>query len=214
MATHLLKGHALFQEQYFERHDYLRELAVKGQKPQALYIGCADSRVVPEYLLNAGFGELFVLRNVANLVPREEHADASVGAAVEYAVAHLKVPDLIVCGHYGCGGIKAALDGLGALGDARELRSWLEGALPAAAAARQAGLSGDAAWRFAVEENVLDSLEHLVSYQVVRRALDQGALRINGWVYDLERGRVSVYDASCGEFVDGVSLQQQLHQHR
>ena len=206
MAAHLLAGHQRFRENYFEKQQYLSELARNGQHPQALYIGCSDSRVVPEYLLGLGFGELFVVRNIANLVPSEPHPDASVGAAIEYAVGVLKVPDLIVCGHYGCGGVKAAIDGLEKLGDSKELATWLEGALPAANASRRAGLTGDAAWRFAVEENVLDALEHVLTFRAVQKALDADALRINGWVYDLQKGRVHVYDTASGEFVDSVEL--------
>jgi len=206
MAKHLLAGHQLFRAQYFEKQQYLKDLANNGQRPSALYIGCSDSRVVPEYMLNAGFGELFVVRNIANLVPKNPHPDASVGAAIEYAVGVLKVPDIIVCGHYQCGGIKAALEGLDKLDESQELKTWLTDVEPAAQAAKQAGLSGDVAWRFAVEENVLDALEHLITYPVIQKALEAEAVRINGWVYDLEKGRVFVYDTVGQEFVDSVAL--------
>ena len=106
MAERLIHGHREFRARYFEEQHLLERLATLGQSPRALFIGCSDSRVVPEILTQTGLGELFVVRNIANFVPDFEHADASVGAAIEYAVDHLEVRDVIVCGHTGCGGVK------------------------------------------------------------------------------------------------------------
>src|SRR6185503_10892646 len=141
MVAELLRGHAEFQRQYLgDEREFLQTLASKGQSPAALYIGCSDSRVVPEVLTASSPGDLFVVRNVANLVPRLEHADASVGAALEYAVGHLHVPHLIVCGHVGCGGVAAAIQGLEHVTGLPSLREWLELVLPAVAHARETGL--------------------------------------------------------------------------
>ena len=111
MTEALIRGHRKFRQEYANNErEFLKRLASKGQSPNALYIGCSDSRVVPELLTSSSPGEIFVLRNVANLVPVFDHPDSSVGAAIEYAVGHLQVPHIIVCGHYECGGVKAALD--------------------------------------------------------------------------------------------------------
>src|SRR5262245_19986174 len=104
MAVKFLHGHLEFQRDWFAERDYLQELAKNGQTPHALSIGCADSRVVPELLVKAAPGELFVVPNIANFVPPRAHVDSSVGAAIEYALGPLDVRHVIVCGHSGCGG--------------------------------------------------------------------------------------------------------------
>lgn len=173
---------------------FLRSLASQGQSPDALYIGCSDSRVVPEILTNSEPGDLFVVRNVANLVPLLEHADASVGAAIEYAVGHLRVGHVIVCGHYGCGGVKATLDGLHHLHGFPSLEEWLTSVVPVAERVRAACDSDEERWRMAVEENVEEQLQHLMSYPVVSQAIARGEVELHGWVYDLHTLRLSVYD--------------------
>lgn len=209
MTHSLLDGHGLFQKRFFHEREYLKKLAHDGQRPSALFIGCSDSRVVPEYLTNAGFGELFVLRNIANFVPTLDHADASVGAAVDYAIAHLGVPDIIVCGHYGCGGVKAALGDLGGLPPKEQsLREWLEGVAPAARRGLTAGGEEEEVWRRGVEENVIQALENLITYDVVRERLEAGAVHLHGWIYDLYQTRIRVLDGDSGRFVDAGEIQR------
>ncbi len=205
MSERLIHGHALFRARYFDDPSHFQTLA-KSQSPNALFIGCSDSRVIPELVTNAQAGELFVLRNIANFVPEQPHSDASVGAAIEYAVRHLRVPDIVVCGHYRCGGVKAALDDLRGLERDTELCAWLQGVLPAAERAR-ARVTGDtdALWNTAVEENVLDALENLITFDAVRERLDEGKLHLHGWIYDLAAGRVLVYDAENDAFVDPLA---------
>src|SRR5262249_21329458 len=129
MVTKLLQGHRKFRSQYFEHERELFEALARGQRPQAMVIACCDSRVVPNLILDAGPGELFVLRNIPNIVPRYEPEDLhfrSVGAALEYALHVLRVPHIIVCGHTECGGLKALADGLDALErDTPALVDWL-----------------------------------------------------------------------------------------
>jgi len=205
MTHALIHGHAEFRARYFQEREFLGRLA-KKQEPGTLFIGCSDSRVVPELLTGAQPGELFVVRNVANFVPRAEHHDRSVGAAVEYAVDVLRVRDVVVCGHSGCGGVKAALGKLEGLPPEGELHGWLTGVVPAAEQARARGLSGDALWRAAVEENVLDALANLISFPCVARALDEGRLNLHGWVYELATGAVQVWDETADAFVDALAL--------
>ena len=109
MAENFIHGHLQFRHQFFNEAEWLKQLARDGQAPHALYIGCSDSRVVPEQLTSAKAGELFVVRNIANFVPPRAHPDLSVGAAIDYALGALKVQHVIVCGHYSCGGVKAAM---------------------------------------------------------------------------------------------------------
>lgn len=194
----LLRGHATFRREYVAgSRDFLSKLASEHQSPDTLYIGCADSRVIPELLTSSAPGELFVVRNIANLVPDAARADASVGAALEYAVQALHVAHIVVCGHYGCGGVKAMIDGVPP--KMPELATWLRDAAVLNSAANNAELAAEARWRQAVEENVLDQLANLPTYPCVRDALDAGRLTLHGWVYDLQ-GSLTVYDHDEGRF--------------
>jgi carbonic anhydrase len=209
MTDSLLDGHGLFQTRYFHERAYLRQLALADQRPSALFIGCSDSRVIPEYLTSSGFGELFVLRNIANFVPTLDHADASVGAALDYALGSLEVPDIIVCGHYGCGGVKAALDDLEPLRAKHpSLHEWLEGVAPAARRGLVASDAHDGAWRRGVEENVIQALENLITYDVVREKLESGDVHLHAWIYDLYQTRIRVLDVEQGGFVDASEIQR------
>lgn len=201
MSTHLLRGHDRFQTDYAIRErQYLKGLAA-GQSPSALYISCSDSRVVPELLTGSRPGDLFVVRNVANVVPRaDEPGTKSVGASVEFAVNVLKVPHIVVCGHYGCGGINAALEGLDKLEGMSCLQEWLTRVEPAALKAKAAGIAADELLGYAIEENVLDQMLNLMTYPCVREGVEAGTLDIHAWVYDFTGGLV-VYDAPSRNFV-------------
>jgi carbonic anhydrase len=161
--------------------------------------------VVPEYLTSAGFGDLFVLRNIANFVPEKGQADASVGAAIDYAIGPLKVPDIIVCGHYGCGGVEAALKSLEPLKSFPSLYRWLGEVAPGVRRVLGQGTPAEV-WRRGVEENVLQSLENLITYDVVRSALESGAVRLHAWIYDIYGTRISALDPASGRFVDAIAL--------
>jgi carbonic anhydrase len=202
MTKHLLSGHARFRAEYFTGEaDYLRTLARDGQKPSTLFIGCSDSRVIPELLTTSSPGELFVVRNIANVVPPLAHADASVGAAIDYAVEVLQVPHVIVCGHDGCGGVKAALDGIASLAHLTSLHEWLGSVVPAATAARALTPPPAELLRTAVEENVLESMSNLITYPPIASRLAARALSLHGWVFDLATGSVRVYDVASEEFL-------------
>ena len=204
MTKHLLSGHARFRAEYFENEGaFLRQLAHDGQRPSALYVGCSDSRVIPELLTTSSPGELFVVRNIANVVPKLPHSDASVGAAIDYAVEVLKVPHIIVCGHDGCGGVKATIDGIDKVKHMESLHEWLTCIVPAVETARklERAKTPDALLRTAVEENVLDSMENLLSFPAVEKRVRDGSVMLHGWVFDLAAGALRVYDAKSEEFV-------------
>lgn len=204
MTKHLISGHERFRSEYFSSEaEFLQQLAIKGQRPSALYVGCSDSRVIPELLTSSAPGELFVVRNIANVVPVLAHADASVGAAIDYAVEVLKVPHIIVCGHDGCGGVAATLDGIEKVKHMTSLHEWLEGVVPAANTARRLvpSLEPTELLRVAVEENVLESMNNLISFPAIERGLADGTVAMHGWVFDLAKGALRVYDAATEEFV-------------
>jgi carbonic anhydrase len=203
----LLDGHQRFRRSIpRDERRFLRDLASRGQSPDALFVGCSDSRVVPELLTTSSPGSLFVVRNVANLVPEAAHADASVGAAIEYAIGHLQVPHVIVCGHYGCGGVKAALEGLDPASTFSSLVEWLRQLEPVVAEVLREEPDLDEAWSRAVEENVERQLTHLLTYPCVAAAVEAGRLEIHGWVYDLHRLELSVYDPEHDRFRRAADL--------
>jgi len=197
----LERSHALRAEFFEKERELLDSLARQGQFPEAMFIGCSDSRVVPEALTGARPGDLFVARVVANVVPPYGTGQNAVGAAVEYAVRHLRVKHLIVCGHTDCGGIKA-LDHPVDMAAEPALAGWIEFARPAQTRVdARPPTDGDARHRAIVEANVLLQLENLQTYEVVRRALTENQLELHGWVYDLAERQVCYYDAAQGRFV-------------
>ena len=202
MAEELLAGHGRFRAEYAaDEREFLRRLATEGQRPRAFFIGCSDSRVIPELLTSARPGDLFVVRNVANQVPPWSERDLGVSAAVEYAIEQLRVPDVVVCGHDGCGGVSAAFEPRPPGRSGSRLGRWLQGLEPGVARARAAGGDRELQLRRAVEENVLDGLAHLTTYPPVARARSAGRVRLHGWVDDLVDAAVRVYDPVADEFV-------------
>jgi carbonic anhydrase len=196
MIEKLIRGNLSFRHEYVAgARQFLARLASEGQSPGALFIGCSDSRVVPELLTSSSPGDLFVVRNVANIVPpadeKRSMGDDSVGAAIEYAIGVLGVEHIVVCGHYGCGGVRAVVE-RHVPKDSPRLAEWLTHAAPGAARAALAG--GERLLDKAVEENVEEQLANLASYPMVRERLDGGTLQLHGWVYDLKGGQLVVWD--------------------
>ncbi|MDP2310523.1 MAG: carbonic anhydrase [Pseudomonadota bacterium] len=199
----LLEGHATFRKVYAQgERAFLAEIASGNQAPDAMFVGCSDSRVIPELLTNSRPGELFVVRNVANLVPPVDHAYVSTGAALEYAVEMLQVPDIIVCGHYGCGGVRAVIPPALPMPELPTLRKWL--AEIRSGREKGAGTSEEdleARWRRAVEANVLEQLANLLTYPSVERRVAEGTVRLHAWVYEIGDGSIVVYDPDSDGFV-------------
>ncbi len=188
-----------FRSDYYEREgDRMRDLAHHGQRPQHLFVSCSDSRVVPELVMGAKPGDLFVLRNIGNIIPPPGTIDTGVGAVLEYGVRHLGVHEVILCGHLDCAAIRL-LDVH--LDMAREpyLVRCLEWARPAQTQVDAQNVE-DPAERHAriVRANVVCQLANLVEYGAVREALRAGRLSVHGWVYDILTGQVWSYDASGG----------------
>ena len=193
----IVEGIRRFQERREQDLELYRRLAEEGQAPVALFIGCSDSRVPPEVIADAGPGVLFVTRNVANIVPPYGSGEAAVGAVVEYAVRHLHVQQIIVCGHTDCGGIKA-LDAQLSWDREPHIARWIEHARPAKTKVQASGLPAEECHLATVRENVLLQLEHLRSYDPVRDAERAGTLTLAGWVYHLDTGAVEAYDPQTG----------------
>jgi len=178
----------------------MAELA-QGQHPALLYIGCADSRVLPSHILDAHPGTVFVTRNIANIVPPYpaiEQGETSVAAVLEYAVLHLHVSDIVVCGHSCCGGMQALAQGGHGLEPA--LQNWLAYAQDAPARVPE-GLTGSECLDALIEANVLLQVEHLRTYPFILEAEQAGEVYLHAWVYDLTSERVRAYEAEADCFV-------------
>lgn len=198
----LVKGVHSFQRVYFARHRRLFErLATEGQNPETLFITCSDARVVPNLITGAPPGDLFVVRNVGNVVPRLA-LPGGTAAAIEYATEVLGVKDIIVCGHTQCGAIDAALnpERMAALphvkrwlAETAKVRDVVETLYAELSAADKAVV--------AVEENVLAQLEHLREYPFVASRLEAGTLRVSGWVFKIATGQVYDFDPDEMEFL-------------
>ncbi len=203
----LAEGFKRFHHERFERRDpYFQALVREGQRPRVLLLACSDSRVDPAIVFGTEPGELFIIRNVANLVPPyETHAGQhGVSAAIEYAVEVLEVEHIIVNGHSQCGGIhalcehpeEAHIDSPSLVG------RWLALARPAWEQARMEHPEAEPA-RLAheCEKNaVILSLGNLMTFPMVRRRVEEGALQLHGWYFDMANGRLKAYDPARGGF--------------
>jgi len=193
----ILAGIGHFEQVFEENREMFERLAAQGQAPEVLSIGCSDSRVPSELLTQLEPGDLFVTRNVANIVPPFGTGEMSVGAVVEYAVLHLHVKHIVVLGHTDCGGIKA-LDSQADWSREPHIARWIEHARPAKTKVEASGLPPEERHLAIVRENVLLQVEHLRSYDPVRQGERDGTLALHGWVYHLEKGTFEAYDPETG----------------
>ena len=192
--TDLLEKNREWAAAQLERDPEFFTRLAQGQHPRLLWIGCSDSRVPAEELLGCGPGDLFVHRNVANIVA---YNDINIASVIEFAIGPLEVQDIVVCGHYGCGGIKAACQSrlpASYLGDWLMIASWAKRTVDQRVAAGALAAGGEAYHRAVVEENVRLQLTHLSHLTVVRSRWEAtpGIPRLHGWVYDLATGLINV----------------------
>jgi carbonic anhydrase len=198
----LIAGFQRFRERSYEDAQF-RELVQFGQTPSTLVVGCCDSRVDPALILDCAPGDLFVIRNVANLVPPAENQGHYHGtsAALEFGVRNLAVQHIIVLGHAQCGGIHALLEG-GVAKDDSFIAAWMR----IAEAAREkierelAGASSEARHRACEQQAILVSLNNLMTFSWIRERVDQGKLALHGWYFDIERGELLGYNATTCQF--------------
>lgn len=201
-ATRLIKGVEHFQRLVFGQKEQLFRTLEKGQAPLALFITCSDSRINPNLLTQTEPGELFILRSAGNIVPPHGAPPSGEAATVEYAVAHLKIRDVIVCGHSHCGAVSALLrpESVAAL---PAVRGWLDHAAGVAAEVERLApqRSNSERLTLAVERNVLRQVANLKSHPAVATALAEAKLRLHAWVYHFENGSVTAHDPAGDRFV-------------
>jgi carbonic anhydrase len=182
------------------RADFFAALA-DGQQPETLFITCSDSRINPNMLTQTEPGELFILRNAGNIVPAYAPTGCAEAATIEFAVQHLGVRHVVVCGHTHCGAMKALLDPK-ALEGSPAVAAWLA---HAEATRRHvcdnyAHLDGDAKATVMVEENVLSQLENLRTHPAIRSKLARREIMLHGWVYKIESSETFQFDGELGQF--------------
>jgi carbonic anhydrase len=197
MPHQLVEGLRRFRRECFPKlREHYQRLVEVGQSPNTLFIGCADSRVVPDLLTSTLPGDLFVVRNVGNLVPPFELGGGyhGVSAGIEFATLVLEVKDIVVCGHSHCGAIRALFKP--PLQDAPHTSKWLELARPAL---RETELTEDNLRRTEMRSIVLQ-VERLLTFPMVRERVERGDLCLHGWYYVIEEGRVLGLDIASGEF--------------
>ena len=201
---HLLDGYRAFTSQRLptEQSRY-RELSERGQAPEVMVIGCCDSRVSPEVIFDARPGELFVVRNVANIVPPYEpdgHAHG-VSAALEFGVAALKVKHIVVLGHARCGGVKAFAENAEPLSPGDFIGNWMRLMAPAA---EKAGPQDTLSWADYItrleQANVANSLDNLKTFPRLRELIASGRIAIHGAYFGVAMGDLLLRDESTGAF--------------
>lgn len=182
----ILKNNEVWiQEKLATDADYFKKLG-EGQSPKVLYVGCSDSRVTAEELMGAGPGDVFVHRNVANMVIS---IDVNVMSVINYAVRHLKVEHVIVCGHYGCGGIKAAMDSQ----DLGVLNPWLRNIRDVYRLHKEelnSMTDEEARYKRLVELNVQEQCVNAIKTASVQKAYRERGLKVYGWVFDIHTGKL------------------------
>jgi len=197
----LVDGVHAFHSAYFASHRALfHRLAERGQHPETLFITCSDSRVVPNLITSTEPGDLFIVRNVGNVVPHVT-IPGGTAAAIEYAVEVLGVANVIVCGHTYCGAVNAIMNPE-TMDSLPFVKRWLAQGdrVRKIVAERYAHLDDAARMLAAVQENVLVQLENLRAFPNIADRLDRGVLAMSGWVYDIATGKVFDFDPNCGQF--------------
>ncbi|MFL6791275.1 MAG: carbonic anhydrase [Bradyrhizobium sp.] len=207
MATfpqHLLDGYRSFTTQRLptEQTRY-RELARRGQSPAVMVIGCCDSRVSPEVIFDAGPGELFVVRNVANLVPvyQPDSGTHGVSAALEYAVSVLRVKHIVVLGHAQCGGIRAFIDKIQPLSPGDFIGKWMQMFIKPGEVVEQRDHETMQDFTIRIEKAaVFRSLENLMTFPFVRERVKRGEIDLHGAYFGVAEGSLFVLDQAAKEF--------------
>ncbi len=194
----LFKGVAQFRLDDFEKHKELfRELG-QEQKPHTLFVGCADSRVVPDLITRTMPGELFTVRNIANIVPPYRQTEEYVGttSSVEYAVQVLEVENIVICGHSNCGGCAAMNKPASELDHIPNVRRWLEVSSEVRARVdRQMTVESPEKREWLTEQiNILVQMRNLLTYPYVLERYKDGRLKIYGWYYIIETGEIFNYN--------------------
>ena len=198
--------HKFRTDEFGNYRKLFRKLSQEGQNPHTLFITCSDSRVLAELITQSKPGDLFVVKNVGNIVPPSTVVGTtnSTAAAIEFAVESLQVSDIVVCGHTQCGAMEALLRGLPAQANQPHLHEWLALAAPVRQVLQTEYThlrSHEERVTAAGEENVLFALENLSSYPCVQQRLADGSLRLHGWFFVIATAELFAFDPNSKQFL-------------
>ena len=202
VLEHLKDGIRRFRRSVYPASRELYQRAMREeQRPQALVITCADSRIHPDVLTQSSPGQIFVTRNIGNMVPAYGEMLGGVSAVLEYAVSALEVKHIVVCGHTDCGAMKALLNP-DSVDSMPTVKSWLRNAHTALSVTEaMAGAEGaEAKLHVLTEQNVLLQMQHVRTHPAVAGAMAKGMLTISGWVYDIGAGEVRICEQGETQF--------------
>ncbi len=201
----LIEGNAYFvEEKYPHMEEELLNLVKYGQHPEVMFIGCSDSRVTPDLMLNTKPGDMFILRNVGNFVPPFKHDEDFHGsaAAIEFAIAVLKVKHIIVCGHSHCGACKSLYQEIPENDSYVHIKTWLKlGQKAKERTLKNKKFTTDEEMYSATERNsIRHQLDNLMTYPDVEKLVNNGKLQIHGWYYDIGTGIINFYEKETDTF--------------
>ena len=201
--SNVVKGGIEFMEKYFKENAELFKTLKDNQTPHTLFIGCSDSRVVPNLITNTKPGEMFVIRNIANIIPKYRVSDEFLAttSAIEYALYILNIKDIIICGHSNCGGCAALYYDESKFDKTPNVKTWLKSLDNVKAQVEALGLSNlkKKAW-FVERLNIINSIDNLLTYPGVKEGVKLGKIRIYGWHYIIETGSLFSYDMVTKDF--------------
>jgi carbonic anhydrase len=202
----LLAGIRRFQTGYFAAHREFFETLAKGQKPNALFITCSDSRISPSLITDSRPGEIFMIRNAGNMMPSYEQARSGFSgeaATLQYAIEVLQVQHIIICGHTDCGAVKALMAPPEDLQHLDIVKFWIDQAAHLREIIDEKFSHLDEGERHiaAIEQNVLIQLEDMLTFPFIKRRLAAGRLMVHGWVYHIGDGQITAYDPDHDKFV-------------
>ena len=207
------QGNNLFRTYFKKNKDSLLKLVKSGQSPKALFIGCSDSRVIPDLMLQTKPGDLFVIRNVGNFVPpfKPDEDFHSTASGIEYAVSVLKVQEIIICGHTHCGACAHLYEELED-DSLIHTKKWLElgeSAKKSAILSLGSDANKEDLLRLTEKLSVIKQIENILTYPNVKQRFEDDDLRIHGWYYDIENGKIEYYDADSYTFLPLDNLAQE-----
>jgi len=198
----LIQGYKDFYKLHFQVDKSLYATLADSQNPKTLIISCSDSRADPAIITNADAGDIFAIRNVANLVPpyeRDDHSHHGVSAALEFAVRYLEIENIVILGHSKCAGIKALVDSETSKNKEGEfIDNWVK---IAKKAKEKAMKSNDDKYHVCEKEGILVSLENLMTFPWIKKRVDAKTLQLHGWYFCVSDGSLSRYNSANGTFV-------------